>query len=95
MYKKGQKACILNTSPCIIGMKKVVARSTTTKNNITTLQKGTLEREQRRKDCEIRQSTGTRERSEQRGIRSSALNEWGFSNKMIDLTRHIDKVRKA
>ena len=22
-------------------------------------------------------------------------NEWGFSNKMIDLTRHIDKVRKA
>ena len=21
--------------------------------------------------------------------------EWGFSNKMIDLTRHIDKVRKA
>ena len=22
-------------------------------------------------------------------------NEWGFSNKMLDLTRHIDKVRKA
>ena len=22
-------------------------------------------------------------------------NEWGFSNKMVDLTRHIDKVRKA
>ena len=22
-------------------------------------------------------------------------NEWGFSNKMIDLTRHIDSVRKA
>jgi len=22
-------------------------------------------------------------------------NEWGFSNKMIDLTRHIDAVRKA
>jgi len=22
-------------------------------------------------------------------------NEWGFSNEMIDLTRHIDKVRKA
>ena len=21
--------------------------------------------------------------------------EWGFSNKMLDLTRHIDKVRKA
>ncbi|MBR1457381.1 MAG: hypothetical protein IJ594_09540 [Oscillospiraceae bacterium] len=21
--------------------------------------------------------------------------EWGFSNKMIDLTRHIDSVRKA
>ena len=57
--------------------------------------KGTLEREQRRKDCEIRQSTGTRERSEQRGIRSSALNEWGFSCKMLDLTRHIDSVRKA
>ena len=25
----------------------------------------------------------------------SALSEWGFSNKMLDLTRHIDKVRKA
>ena len=22
-------------------------------------------------------------------------NEWGFSNKMLDLTRHMDKVRKA
>ena len=22
-------------------------------------------------------------------------NEWGFSNKMLDLTRHIDSVRKA
>ena len=22
-------------------------------------------------------------------------NEWGFSNKMIDLVRHMDKVRKA
>jgi len=22
-------------------------------------------------------------------------NEWGFRGKMIDLTRHIDKVRKA
>ncbi len=22
-------------------------------------------------------------------------NEWGFSCKMLDLTRHIDKVRKA
>jgi len=22
-------------------------------------------------------------------------NEWGFSNKMLDLTRHIDKVRKG
>ena len=21
--------------------------------------------------------------------------EWGFSNKMLDLTRHIDSVRKA
>ena len=25
----------------------------------------------------------------------SPRNEWGFSNKMIDLTRHIDSVRKA
>ena len=40
-------------------------------------------------------STGTSERSEQWGIRSSPHNEWGFSNKMIDLTRHIDKARKA
>ena len=40
-------------------------------------------------------STGTCERSEQREIQSIALNEWGFSNKMIDLTRHIDEVRKA
>ena len=22
-------------------------------------------------------------------------NEWGFSNKMLDLVRHMDKVRKA
>ena len=22
-------------------------------------------------------------------------NEWGFSNKMLDLTRHIDSVRKT
>ncbi len=22
-------------------------------------------------------------------------NEWGFSCKMLDLTRHIDKIRKA
>ncbi len=26
---------------------------------------------------------------------TSIFDEWGFSNKMLDLTRHIDKVRKA
>ena len=25
----------------------------------------------------------------------AVLNEWGFSNKMLDLTRHIDSVRNA
>ncbi len=29
------------------------------------------------------------------GMPRAAPNEWGFSNKMLDLTRHIDKVRKA
>ena len=29
------------------------------------------------------------------GTPKAAPNEWGFSNKMLDLVRHMDKVRKA
>ena len=40
-------------------------------------------------------SLGTVRAKRAEGIRSISLNEWGFSNKMLDLTRHIDSVRKA
>ena len=62
-------------------MKKVVARSTTTKNNYISLHSGTQ-----------------KGRNAKKTVKSGVAwydNEWGFSNKMLDLTRHIDSVRKA
>ena len=96
MNKKGQGACILNNFPCIIRYEKSCRTWYDNENQIMIVPKQDTEKGKELKSLEIAcVKPGTSERSEQWGIRSSPHNEWGFSNKMLDLTRHIDSVRKA